>query len=193
MTDLYQVLGLTAQCDATDIRRRYKLLAQTHHPDKGGDPEQFHKIQQAYDVLRDPGRRAAYDKDGTVDRKPSLEQKVTKSLMELFSEMLAAGTHEDIILCARKRVESEMYKVAQKKTGISQQISALEARCGRVTSRGDENLFEQLVRNQISLLEKSKQECQGAIEVMEAMNLALRDYEDTGYTPLHDPTGGSYW
>jgi DnaJ-class molecular chaperone len=42
-----------------------------HHPDKGGDPEQFKKIQGAYDVLSDPQKKENFDRFGTVDGPPN--------------------------------------------------------------------------------------------------------------------------
>jgi len=44
-------LGLKEGTDTNSIRRRYQQLASQHHPDKGGDPEQFIKIREAYEVL----------------------------------------------------------------------------------------------------------------------------------------------
>jgi hypothetical protein len=44
-------LGLEANCSREQVVQRYRQLAATHHPDKGGDPEQFIEIRQAYEVL----------------------------------------------------------------------------------------------------------------------------------------------
>lgn len=47
----YSVLGLQPGADNTEVKRAYKKLASKHHPDKGGDPEQFKRIQEAYDKI----------------------------------------------------------------------------------------------------------------------------------------------
>ncbi len=39
----------------------YRALAKVHHPDKGGDPARFSRIQQAFEVLSDPQQREVYD------------------------------------------------------------------------------------------------------------------------------------
>lgn len=44
-------LGLEATSTTTEIQHRYRQLAATHHPDRGGDPQQFIEIRQAYEVL----------------------------------------------------------------------------------------------------------------------------------------------
>jgi len=59
--DYYETLGVTQSTTPKDIKNAYRKLASKHHPDKGGDPEQFKKIQEAYDVLSDPEKKAQYD------------------------------------------------------------------------------------------------------------------------------------
>lgn len=59
--DYYQVLGVEKTASQDDIKRSYRRLASKHHPDRGGDAEEFKRVQEAYDTLGDPERRAAYD------------------------------------------------------------------------------------------------------------------------------------
>ncbi len=61
----YEVLGVSKGADANEIRKAYRRLALEHHPDKGGDPEQFKRIQKAYEVLSDETRRSLYDATGS--------------------------------------------------------------------------------------------------------------------------------
>lgn len=61
---LYSLLGLLRSASVEDIRRAYLKAAKKLHPDKNiaaGDTELFLDIQQAYQILTDPQRRAAYD------------------------------------------------------------------------------------------------------------------------------------
>lgn len=57
----YQLLNVENDVSQDVLRRRYQVLARLHHPDKGGDPEKFHAIKEAYEFLSDPHRRALYD------------------------------------------------------------------------------------------------------------------------------------
>ena len=59
--DYYQTLGVSREADAATIKRAYRKLAGKHHPDKGGDIEQFKLVQSAYETLSDPQKRAQYD------------------------------------------------------------------------------------------------------------------------------------
>ena len=61
MTDHYSTLGVARNATPDEIKRAYRKLASVTHPDKGGDKEQFQKIQAAYEVLGDPQRRSQYD------------------------------------------------------------------------------------------------------------------------------------
>lgn len=62
--DPYKVLGIERNADARDIKKAYFDLAKRHHPDKGGEEEEFKRIQKAYDTLSDPQKRDFYDQTG---------------------------------------------------------------------------------------------------------------------------------
>jgi DnaJ family protein A protein 2 len=61
----YSVLGLSdrpvAEIGDEEVKTAYRKLAMKHHPDKGGNKDQFQKIQEAYSVLSDPQKRRDYD------------------------------------------------------------------------------------------------------------------------------------
>ena len=67
-TDYYEVLGVARGASETDIKRAYRQLARTHHPDVAADKtnaeHQFKEINEAYEVLSDPQKRAMYDRYG---------------------------------------------------------------------------------------------------------------------------------
>ena len=57
----YDVLGLEPTCSPKDIQTAYRNKAKQHHPDSGGDVDTFHAVSEAYEVLKDPHKRAAFD------------------------------------------------------------------------------------------------------------------------------------
>jgi curved DNA-binding protein len=61
MTDHYSTLGIPHGATPEEIKRAYRKMASSHHPDKGGDKAKFQEIQAAYDTLSDPNARAQYD------------------------------------------------------------------------------------------------------------------------------------
>ena len=66
--DFYAVLGIARDAQEGDVKKAYRKLAMEHHPDRNnGDKaaeEKFKEITEAYEVLRDPDKRAAYDRYG---------------------------------------------------------------------------------------------------------------------------------
>jgi molecular chaperone DnaJ len=63
--DYYEILGVSKTASADEIKRAYRKLALEHHPDRhGGDDSQFKELGEAYEVLKDEKKRAAYDQFG---------------------------------------------------------------------------------------------------------------------------------
>ena len=58
--DYYKVLGVQESSNQDDIKKAYRKLSLKHHPDRGGDAEQFKKINEAYSVLGDKEKRRMY-------------------------------------------------------------------------------------------------------------------------------------
>jgi len=59
--DPYTVLGVPRTADSSEIKNAYRKLAMKNHPDRGGDENKFKQINEAYDTLKDPQKKAAYD------------------------------------------------------------------------------------------------------------------------------------
>jgi len=60
--NFYEELGLKKNATKSEIKSSYRSLVKKHHPDKGGEKEQFLSIQNAWETLNDPIKKAAYDK-----------------------------------------------------------------------------------------------------------------------------------
>lgn len=72
MSDYYTLLGVFRDATEADIKKAYRKLAMEYHPDRNPSPEaeaRFKEIVEAYEVLRDPQKRAAYDRYGEAGLK----------------------------------------------------------------------------------------------------------------------------
>jgi len=65
--DYYDLLGVSRQASAKELKSAFKKKSMEHHPDRGGDEEKFKQINEAYQNLSDPQKRQMYDQFGTVD------------------------------------------------------------------------------------------------------------------------------
>ncbi len=66
--DYYTVLGVNRDASEEDVKKAYRKLAMKHHPDRNPDDKgaeaKFKEAKEAYEVLSDPRKRAAYDQFG---------------------------------------------------------------------------------------------------------------------------------
>lgn len=73
--DFYEILGVARNASEADIKKAYRLAAQKHHPDRNPDDktaeEKFKEAKEAYEVLSDARKRAAYDQFGHAGVDPS--------------------------------------------------------------------------------------------------------------------------
>jgi curved DNA-binding protein len=99
--DYYETMGVARDASADDIKRAYRRLARKYHPDVSKEKdaeERFKEVGEAYEVLRDPEKRVAYDQLG--QRAPGEEFRPPPDWQFEFDDRGAAagrggGAHSD--------------------------------------------------------------------------------------------------
>ena len=130
-TEFYKILGVEKTASKDEIKKAYRTLIRTKHPDKGGNKEEFQKIQLAYDTLSDEGKRKVYDeygeeglKEGMTDEPTDIfdifgrsqkAKRKTKSVLQAMEVSL-----EDIFIGKEKYLEIKRYRICKKCKGILQ-------------------------------------------------------------------------
>ena len=101
-TDYYTLLGVTPQASDDDIKKAYRRMARELHPDStGGDSaaeSRFKEVTRAYEVLRDPERRARYDRfgpDGVDGAMPGAGDLFGGGLGDLFDAFFSGSAGRD--------------------------------------------------------------------------------------------------
>ncbi len=107
-TSLYDDLELPKTCTSEEIKQKYRILAQLHHPDKGGDEEKFKRIKLAYEVLSNPINREHYDATGDHYEDNNLQSEVMSrlSIMILFFIQNINPEIDDLILKIKIEIRS---------------------------------------------------------------------------------------
>jgi curved DNA-binding protein CbpA len=93
--DLYEILGVLPSAEDIVITAAYRVLAQRYHPDRWtGSPAEAHgrmaSINRAYETLKDPAQRAAYDGQRSKKDQASYEQRQDQGREEVFSQAITA-------------------------------------------------------------------------------------------------------
>jgi curved DNA-binding protein len=94
-TDYYEVLGVSRDADQDAIRRAYRKLARTYHPDLNSDSDaedRFKELGEAYEVLSDPDKRERYDRLGANWRHQ--EQEAPDANFEEFFDRQGFGSDD---------------------------------------------------------------------------------------------------
>jgi curved DNA-binding protein CbpA len=99
---LYEILGLSPDASASEIKAAHRRAVKAHHPDVGGDAQRFEEVQRAYSVLSDPERRARYDQTGVEEaaEAASEDQLAQAAITSLIIQFIAGNddlTKTDIV------------------------------------------------------------------------------------------------
>lgn len=139
ITDYYEILQISQNADTDTIQRVYRMLAQRYHPDnlETGDEKAFQVVLQAYRVLSDPEKRAAFDVEYKATRalrwkifdQPKAaqgiegEQKKRDGLLSLLYAKMAENPNqpgimvrefEELLACPRDHLEFTMWYLKKK-------------------------------------------------------------------------------
>lgn len=144
--DYYEVLGVEKDVSAEDLKKAWRKRASELHPDKNkdADPAKLQQVNEAYEFLSDPGKRAEYDATGQT---PSdIEDKASSDLMRMFDDnlddpFLVATCRSSLLLSIRENMRLEVEKTRNK--------GKLLKRRTRVRVKRGENLFTMLIDKKV--------------------------------------------
>ena len=142
-TKYYKVLGVDKNASKDEIKKAYRTLVRTKHPDKGGSEEEFQEIQLAYDTLSDENKRKVYDEYGEEGIKEGMTGEEPRDIFDLFTgggrknvkrktksvlqEMVVSL--EDIFVGKEKYLEIKRYRICKKCKGNGSKDPNANTKC----------------------------------------------------------------
>ena len=134
--DLYEILKTHKGCSPEDLKKSYKKLCIQHHPDKGGDENEFKRISEAYNILKDPEKRKLYDQFGLEGLQSGGGMPDMQSMMEnLFSRKQSSPQKTVTIELSLEDVVNGnpqyVYKIQRKILDPTKQKKQCNVCCGK--------------------------------------------------------------
>lgn len=141
---LYDDLGLGPDATEAEIKAAHRRAAKRHHPDAGGDRDEFERVQRAALILRDPAKRERYDRDGTIEDGPSpldFELQGAVSLInDAFSAALASASNlatVNIIANAKTVLQHSITNIEQEQAAARGELGKFRKARKRVKHKGN--------------------------------------------------------
>ncbi|KAH9532052.1 hypothetical protein CY35_19G068600 [Sphagnum magellanicum] len=192
-TRYYNVLGVSQTASQDELKKAYRKLAIKNHPDKGGDPEKFKEISQAYDVLSDPEKRDLYDQYGEDALKEGMGGGgASHNPFDIFESFFGGGGQsfgggsgrgnrrqrrgEDVVHPLKVSLE-DLYNGTSKKLSLSRNVlcskckgtgskTGASGRCVGCQGSGMKVSIRQLGPNMIQQMQHVCTDCKGSGEVI---------------------------
>lgn len=145
-SDYYTLLGINTSALTDAVRNAYKDKAMKNHPDRGGDPALWTRIQKAYDTLSDIEKRAVYDRtkgetEGGAERQ--FAQKFGEGTFDLSDRSGTRGRKGGMNILK----QMEEVKKDDERTAASQRTAVVQSGFAMSHSAG----FDSWIRNQKGL------------------------------------------
>lgn len=200
--DLYETLGVPREAKARDIKAAYRKRAAAAHPDKGGSDAEAQAINEAWETLGDPARRARYDATGEVEGTKSTLSPGEELFVQILDQQLSAVLSEGRGNLLAK-VERELKKLERHQAGtiemIRERIALVAAQLGRFVLVGGpesegsgqtENLIESKLKRAAEGLRISEVEGGVRLVATKAALSICKGYRDTEH---EEKTDGAAW
>jgi len=176
---LYDELELPKNCTSEEIKQKYRILAQIHHPDKGGDVEKFKRIKSAYETLSDPIKREHYDSTGDHYDDSNLDAEVYARLSNMVSQYSQQINPEfdDLILQMKFDIHHAQEQTNNAIIGCNALIAKLNTVAKKIKLKKEgENLLKSFLDKKINIHHTELVNHKRALIVFARMLEILEDY-----------------
>jgi len=172
----YTELAVDPDADAATIKTAYRRAAMANHPDRqqgNDDVEQFQIIALAYDILKDPDKRARFDATGETGGESPADQRLSQLLANCIDQ---GDWNNDIVEDLRRQVRHVMSNLDATNRNHMAHVSKMNTRLGRVKGLPQVDL---MVQRKIDALETVIAANKVETKVLEGVLELLMDATDS--------------
>lgn len=146
----YTVLGVSPGDSDEEIRRAWREAAMKAHPDRpGGSAEKMSAINEAYQILCDPARRAQFDAGNGTTQQVSLERRAKDFLLPMVSLIIrSVPPSQNMVALLLNGLANQKKALADSRCKTLAEIEGLRQRLRRLKGP-PENFIEDLIREEI--------------------------------------------
>jgi curved DNA-binding protein CbpA len=180
----YDILGVEPSATVAEFRAAYRQRISKAHPDRGGGHDGATRIQEAYDCLSDPVRRAMYD-DGVTATESDLYGQAEAVLEQLFEHAIEELSPDaDLVAEISVRIARSTATLRSQLSMKQRKVTRLKRYLNRIKTRSEQtNLFERVIKERIETAQAERNSARTAIEIHMRVAALLANYVDEGPTP----------
>lgn len=177
--DLYEILSVARDADPATIKKAYRKLASTHHPDNGGDPERMAQVNVAYETLSDPKKRERYDRTGEIGNGPSIQTEAENMICSAFDGAIEhCDDYTDAVQVIVDTLGAKSVDVKKAIKVGERHIKNIEAKRARVRKKsGGTDLYERVISHKLRVAQQKKAQDEHHLLVVQAGQKIIADYE----------------
>ncbi|GCA52512.1 MULTISPECIES: J domain-containing protein [Sinorhizobium] len=178
--DPYALLGIERDADERAVRTAYRRAVKTAHPDRGGDAEQFGKLQAAYDLLKDPVRRKVYDDTGydpqLADPKDLKGLMMLETLVNDFILDEREPGSFDPVAAMRRKLSDDIVKNRFHILELERHRSRVRKHLDRIGRRPETDVLGSMLRARSQSIAEAIRNAEAQIEAIEQAYSMLEGY-----------------
>lgn len=185
MNNPYDTLGLPPNIDraalsADEIHDAYRRAAMHAHPDrKGGSAEKMADVNEAFDLLRDAQRRAAFDAEGKTEQEKPKEEKAEQLLMLAFARALESPEVLPLLEATRTVVDFEMTEISNRGKRLRKMKQDMLKRSASIQKTDDiRNALQMVVDQNLKAIDNDLKNCDDLYLDWMAAGALLQGYEE---------------
>lgn len=189
----YEILSVSRFASIEQIRVAWRRASQKYHPDRaGGDAEMMTKVNQAFELLSDPERRAQYDRSGCTRSLAEIEKRAVGLVKDLFNVALQNESEQDFVLVVHAHLREIEEGLKNTRIRLDRRLNKLRRSRARVVSKGESNLFQIIIDAEMNSIEENLEKLTSEDAVYHKAVDIIQDYSDVPlvYNPNTDEP---YW